>query len=265
MVSYGYFGDLMKHSESLRWLGRQRYDLSGVRTFLAHRSYKGSIEYTPTSSPSSLLDDSCGQGCPQCFTQPLDGERSLEMGEVLVKEENLKEGKVKEEKERVRVEGSFLAITSATVSCSCRHTEPGMSPGAHTGDGATDLIIVRQTHHVNYLRYLVRVAFNRSSPFSLPFVQAVRVTDWSFSDQEIPGRSSVWNCDGEILEQPSLNVRVHRQLVPVFARGVYNKKLSSKLSRGEHISPPPTFPSHPLSSPSPSSSSRITLVSNLSN
>ena len=31
-----------------------------------------------------------------------------------------------------------------------------MSPGAHTGDGSTDLIIVRKTHHVNYLRYLVR-------------------------------------------------------------------------------------------------------------
>ena len=28
-----------------------------------------------------------------------------------------------------------------------------------------------------------------------------------FHGQEIPGRSSVWNCDGEILEQPSLNVR----------------------------------------------------------
>ena len=31
----------------------------------------------------------------------------------------------KEEKERVTVEGRFLAITSATVSCSCRHTKPG--------------------------------------------------------------------------------------------------------------------------------------------
>ena len=28
-----------------------------------------------------------------------------------------------------------------------------------------------------------------------------------FDGQEIPGRSSVWNCDGEILEQPSLHVR----------------------------------------------------------
>ena len=65
-------------------------------------------------------------------------------GEVTVKVE-------KEEKERVMVEGRFLAITSATVSCSCRHTKPGgfsysiatmyeaniecigMSTGAHTG------------------------------------------------------------------------------------------------------------------------------------
>ena len=41
-----------------------------------------------------------------------------EKGEVTVKLE-------KEEKERVTVEGRFLAITSATVSCSCRHTKPG--------------------------------------------------------------------------------------------------------------------------------------------
>ena len=63
----------------------------------------------------------------------------------------MKEKEVKEEKVKVRVEGSFLAITSATVSCSCRHTKPGgfsysiatmyeaniecigMSTGAHTG------------------------------------------------------------------------------------------------------------------------------------
>ena len=63
----------------------------------------------------------------------------------------MKEKEVKEEKVKVRVEGSFLAITSATVSCSCRHTKPGgfsysiatmyeaniecigISTGAHTG------------------------------------------------------------------------------------------------------------------------------------
>ena len=36
MISYGYFGDLMSRSESYRWLGPRRYDISGVRTFLGN-------------------------------------------------------------------------------------------------------------------------------------------------------------------------------------------------------------------------------------
>ena len=44
-------------------------------------------------------------------------------GEVTVELE--KKEVEKEKKERVTVEGRFLAITSATVSCSCRHTKPG--------------------------------------------------------------------------------------------------------------------------------------------
>jgi len=34
MVSYGYFGDLLRRSEKYRWMGPKRYDVSGVRTFL---------------------------------------------------------------------------------------------------------------------------------------------------------------------------------------------------------------------------------------
>ena len=90
-------------------------------------------------------------------------------------------------------------MSSATLSCSCRHTVPGLSPSAHTGDGTTDLIIVRSsvfsnlfileyfqvhnTFHLNCLRYLFRTAFNMSHPFRLPFVQAVRVKSWSFTPQ----------------------------------------------------------------------------------
>lgn len=234
MVSYGYFGDLMKHSENFRWLGRGRYDLSGVRTFLAHRSYKGRIQYTPTSSPSSLLHGSCGQGCPNCFTEGGGPEGGGETGGGGVGGEAGGAGAgAAVEKEMVSLEGRFLAVTSATMTCSCRHTRPGISPGAHTGDGSTDLILVKRTGHLNYLRYLVRVAFNRSSSFSLPFVEAVRVREWTFTDMEPAGRSSVWNCDGEILEEPSIAVRVHQQAVPVFARGVYNEKISKMPSENE--------------------------------
>ena len=34
MVSYGYFGDLLRRSEKYRWMGPKRYDVSGVKTFL---------------------------------------------------------------------------------------------------------------------------------------------------------------------------------------------------------------------------------------
>ena len=138
-------------------------------------------------------------------------------------------------------------MTSATLTCSCRHTVPGMSPGAHTGDGATDLIIVHKTSYINYFRYLFRTAFHTEHPFSLPFVEAVRVKQWDFQPQvplalarlnldqthkiriifSISNRvnfqgenekNSTWNCDGEILSNPQTFVRAHRQLVPVFAR-----------------------------------------------
>ena len=59
-----------------------------------------------------------------------------------------------------QVTGRFLAVTSATLSCSCRHTRPGMSPAAHTGDGCSDLIVVQETSHLHYLRYLFRHKHN---------------------------------------------------------------------------------------------------------
>merc|ERR1712173_291473 len=92
------------------------------------------------------------------------------------------EKKNKNTSEKV-ISGKFLAVTSATLTCSCRHTLPGMSPGAHTGDGSTDLIIVHKTSYLNYFRYLFRTAFQSQHPFTLPFVQAVRVKQWTFKPQ----------------------------------------------------------------------------------
>ena len=65
--------------------------------------------------------------------------------------------------------------------CSCRQTPRGIAPGAHLGDGNADLIMVRGTSRFNYLRYLVRVAFQRDSPFELPFVEVKRVREFRYS------------------------------------------------------------------------------------
>ena len=32
-------------------------------------------------------------------------------------------------------------------------------------------------------------------------------------------KTSVWNCDGEVLNSPAIYVKVHCQTLPVFARG----------------------------------------------
>merc|ERR1719228_1508552 len=108
-----------------------------------------------------------------------------------------------------------------------------MSPGAHTGDGATDLIIVHNTSDLKYLHYLARTAFHTSHPFNLDCVQAVRVKQWEFVPQVKDGKSSCWNCDGEILDNQNIFVKCHKQLVPVFARGVYNPQLNKKTNEDD--------------------------------
>ena len=54
----------------------------------------------------------------------MDLDHSVELRDNA--KDNIEEVKDAKEK-RIRVEGSFLAITSATVTCSCRHTKPGGS------------------------------------------------------------------------------------------------------------------------------------------
>ena len=130
-----------------------------------------------------------------------------------------------------------------------------MDPAAHTGDGFQDIIIVRsygpfisylltqtlllQVKKVSYLaflRYLIRSAYQTSSPFTLPYVTAVRVKEWDFTPDEVrvqetnvvlkyifhlqdkPSEVSSWNCDGELVDNPSIFVKSYKQLVPVFAR-----------------------------------------------
>lgn len=41
----------------------------------------------------------------------------------------------------------------------------------------------------------------------------------SLSDPEVEPQTSVWNCDGEIISEPAIHVRVHCQLISVFGTG----------------------------------------------
>jgi len=62
------------------------------------------------------------------------------------------------------------------------------------------------------------------SPFDLPFVEIHRAKAFEFTPAaESNSKKSVWNCDGEVLEDSEIRVKVHCQILPVFGRGIEMK------------------------------------------
>jgi ceramide kinase len=208
MMSYGYFGDLLFRSENYRWLGPTRYDVSGTQTLLAGRSYRGVVSYVEEVNPSSKPEERklCTSKCDICNVAEKD---EADAPNLVVRRDCIK--------------GKFMNVTGAMMTCSCHRTPKGISPGAHLGDGNADLILVKETSRLNYLRYLIRVGFQKDNPFELPFVEVKRVREFSFTATPKPEktttRTSVWNCDGEIIDQPNIHVKVHRRVIRVFGRG----------------------------------------------
>lgn len=148
------------------------------------------------------------------------------------------------------VRGKFLAINAASMSCACPRSPKGLSPAAHLADGTTDLILVRKCSRFDFLRHLLRHT-SKDDQFDLTFVEVHRVRRFRFtprhcqsdSDLELDLRESgkrqifsqicrdhpacscaptfsSWNCDGEILTHTAIDVRVHCQLIKLFARGI---------------------------------------------
>ena len=55
-----------------------------------------------------------------------------------------------------------------------------------------DDVQVHKTSYLGFLRYLVRSAYQRSHPFTLPYVRAVRVKQWEFIPDGVS--ASIMNC-----------------------------------------------------------------------
>jgi len=55
-----------------------------------------------------------------------------------------------------RVDGRFLGISAANISCRTLLCPRGLAPFAHVSDGHLDLVIIRKASRANHLRYLIR-------------------------------------------------------------------------------------------------------------
>ncbi|XP_001375028.1 ceramide kinase isoform X3 [Monodelphis domestica] len=251
LLGYGFYGDVLKDSEKKRWMGLVRYDFSGLKTFLSHHCYEGTVAFLPAQHTVGSPRDKkpCRSGCFICrqSKQQLEDEQKKSLY-GLANTEEVEEWKM--------IHGKFLAINATNMSCACPRSPKGLSPMAHLADGSLDLILVRKCSRLNFLRYLVRHT-NEDDQFDFTFVEVYRVRKFQFmsrhSEEEdgdlkdlrkkhfgsicsnhqacccsLP--NSTWNCDGEILDNSAIEVRVHCQLVQLFARGIEETPKQEALS-----------------------------------
>ncbi|BFZ08257.1 hypothetical protein BsWGS_11296 [Bradybaena similaris] len=261
MSSYGYYGDLLQDSENLRWMGPNRYTWSGLKTFLANKSYEGQISFLLASEEDSHPRDNsvCYAGCDKCRMAALKNEMELARGDCRPMEFDLGStgDVVSAPSKRAsfmlkdgwhHVKGKFSAISVVNISCRSDLSPLGLSPSSHLGDGCIDIILVQDCSRLQYLRHMARIPNRKSDQFDFDFIQVYRVKEFSFQPISEPedmdigegeerggcGRkraglvklgsgthkNSVWNCDGELVDHPSLYIQVHCQLIKLFARGV---------------------------------------------
>ena len=206
-LGYGYFGDVLVDSERNRWMGPSRYDWAGFKKLLAFKRYEGEIKLYTSNVDGSPKDKLiCQSDCSVCERTGqkfkfLKSSRSTDdvNQESFVSSDNHGDISV------ISIKGRFLAVNCATMSCRCDKTKKGMSPSAHLGNGCCDHILVSECSRINYLRFLMRTGFLNTSAFDLPFVDVYRVRGFEYYPLE--GDTSAWNCDGEVITQPSLRVK----------------------------------------------------------
>ncbi|XP_030621216.1 ceramide kinase-like [Chanos chanos] len=241
LLGYGFYGDVLTDSERKRWMGPARYDISGFKTFLTHHHYEGTVSFLPATNILGTPRDKtrCTAGCYIC-------QHNSQIHSVK-KLENKEDEDISDSGEWKVIRGKFLAINAANMSCACPRSPKGLSPAAHLADGTADLILVRKCSRFNFLRHLLRHA-NKDDQFDLTFVEVHRVKQFRFTPRHCEGDSELnltesgkrlfshickdhpacgcspaysnWNCDGEILPHAAIDVRVHCQLIKLFARGI---------------------------------------------
>ncbi|XP_052347701.1 ceramide kinase isoform X4 [Oncorhynchus keta] len=247
LLGYGFYGDVLTDSERKRWMGPSRYDFSGLKTFLTHQYYEGTVAFLPAEDNLGNPRDKikCMTGCHICEQGANNGQLlSLDHVDKMAEENSDKETSGDGVWRVIR--GKFLAINAASMSCACPRSPRGLSPYAHLADGTTDLILVRKASRLDFLRHLMRHT-NKDDQFDMSFVEVHRVRRFHFVPKQSNGILEVdlsetsgkkicnqvctahpnndtghsnWNCDGEILPHADIQVSVHCQLIRLFARGV---------------------------------------------
>lgn len=230
-VGFGFFGEVISRSESLRWMGPLRYSIAGALSFLRHKSHQVKVCYRRSRTPRST--SVCYYQCPVCdrgrknsanlrersYSTPfssVDSEMGMESASDSVDEQELLEEGLAD---WGMVDKKFLAVAGPILSCRCDQSPEGMSKHSHLSDGKITLIMVKMCSRLQFLRFLIRLSKKESDPLALPYVQAVETDQFRIQPREA---ERLWNCDGEKLSNGHSHVvegTVCQGLVQMFARG----------------------------------------------
>ncbi|XP_033640055.1 ceramide kinase-like protein [Asterias rubens] len=159
--------------------------------------------------------------------------------------------------EWISLTGNFLSISALTLPNLCSWCPRGLSPLTHLADGRLDLVLVRDTARGEFVQHLRRHATTKDQ-FDFPFVsvhcaRAVRILPLGWDDKpctsltedsqsdvgdfnseeaslktDIGGavtattkkEFSMWNVDMELMAPVAMEMRVHNQLLTLFASGI---------------------------------------------
>uniref|UniRef100_A0A3Q4N961 Ceramide kinase n=1 Tax=Neolamprologus brichardi TaxID=32507 RepID=A0A3Q4N961_NEOBR len=162
LLGYGFYGDVLSDSERNRWLGPARYDLAGVKTFLSHNYYEGTVSFLPAEddvgNPRDKLQFSLIFQVQHLSAQPLIKRHAQQrVG-----------GEGKASSDWNEIHGKFIAINAANMSCACPRSPKGLSPFAHLADGNADLILVRNCSRLDFFKHLLRHT-NKDDQVDFPF------------------------------------------------------------------------------------------------
>jgi len=123
------------------------------------------------------------------------------------------------EMERWRLlQGDFHAAACAVLSCRCDKAQAGLAKHAQLCDGLMDLFLVRECTRLQYLQYLLAIAWGKD-PLVFPFVEHHKVQAARFYPEQPQGH---WNLDGELVSQEDchpVTAHVERGYVCMFGRG----------------------------------------------
>ncbi|XP_057861117.1 ceramide kinase isoform X1 [Cryptomeria japonica] len=227
-AGYGFYGDVIKESESYRWMGPARYDYSGTSVFMRHRSYEAEVAFVkvpdhtaPYATKSGLSggqtnvggkrkEEICRVNCTVC-ADGINSEPSVSTGGL----EMLSHTRSQIPR-WLKAKGLFLSVGAAVMSCRNEKAPDGVVANAHLADGFLHLVLIRECSRASYLWHLLKLTRKGANPLDFKFVEHYKTSAFTFVSH---GQESIWNVDGELFPAHQLSAQVFRGLITLFASG----------------------------------------------